>query len=149
MEVFAICSLPNVNLKKPMKNDFIKAILVKSLLFLIIVLWGGYNSSLVGTKGSAEYFTDVGNILFLFFSIIYMLNAFFLIKLKNLGRLTYLPLVLLFVFLGFISELFNPMQIKQDYFYIFTFYIISPLFFIMQGVVLTMLMSKSVQENFH
>ena len=132
-----------------MKNDFIKAVLVKSLLFLLIVLWGGYNSTLVNTKGSTEYFTDVGNILFLVFSIIYIFNAFFLIKFKNLGRLTYLPLVLLFVFLGFISELFNPMQIKQDYFYLFTFYIISPLFFIMQGVVFTMLMSKSVQENFH
>ena len=132
-----------------MKNDFIKAVLVKSLLFLIIVLWGGYNSTLVNTKGSTEYFTDVGNILFLVFSIIYMLNSFFLIKLKNLGRMTYLPLVLLFVFLGFISELFNPMQIKQDYFYLFTFYIISPLFFIMQGVVLAMLMSKNVQEKFH
>ena len=132
-----------------MKNDFIKAVLVKSLLFLLIVLWGGYNSTLVSTKGSKEYFTDVGNILFLVFSIIYMFNSFFLIKLKNLGRLTYLPLVLLFVFLGFLSELFNPMQIKQDYFYLFTFYIISPLFFIMQGVVLTILMSKSVQETFH
>ena len=132
-----------------MKNEFIKVVLVKSLLFLLIVLWGGYNSTLVNTKESTEYFTDVGNILFLVFSIIYMLNSFFLIKLKNLGRLTYLPLVLLFVFLGFISELFNPMQIKQDYFYLFIFYIISPLFFIMQGVVLTMLMSKNVQENFH
>ena len=132
-----------------MKNAFIKAVLVKSLLFSLIVLWGGYNSTIVSTKGSAEYFTDVGNILFFVFTIIYMFNAFFLTKLKKLARLTYLPLVLLFVFLGFISELFNPMQIKQDYFYIFTFYIISPLFFIMQGVVLTMLMSKSVQENFH
>ena len=132
-----------------MNKVFTKAVLVKSFLFLLIVLWGGYNSTLVNTQGSTEYFTDVGNILFLVFSIIYMLNSFFLIKLKNLGRLTYLPLVLLFVFLGFISELFNPMQIKQDYFYLFTFYIISPLFFIMQGVVVTMLMSKSVQENFH
>ena len=132
-----------------MRNDFKKAVLVKSLLFLLIVFWGGYNSTVMNTSGSREYFTDVGNVLFLVFSTVYMLNAFFLLKLKNLGRLTYLPLVLLFVFLGFISELFNPMQIKQDYFYIFTFYIISPLFFIMQGLVLTMLMSKSVQENFH
>ena len=132
-----------------MKNDFIKAVLAKSLLFLIIVLWGGYNSTAMSTSGGTEYFTDVGSILFLVFSIIYMFNAFLLIKLKNIGRLTYLPLILLFVFLGFISELFNPMQIKQDYFYIFTFYIISPLFFIMQGVVLTMLISKSVQEAFH
>ena len=132
-----------------MKNSFKKAVLVKSLLFLLIVLWGGYNSTVMNTNGSGEYLTDVGNVLFLVFSIIYMFNAFFLIKLKNLGRLTYLPLVLLFVFLGFLSELLNPMQIKQDYFYLFIFYIISPLFFIMQGIVLTMLMSKSVQENFH
>ena len=132
-----------------MENEFKSAVLVKSVLFLIIVFWGGYNTTVMSTNGSKAYFTDVGNILFLIFSIIYLFNAFFLLKLKSLGRLTYLPLVLLFVFLGFISELFNPMQIKQDYFYIFTFYIISPLFFIMQGVVLTMLMSKSVQENFH
>ena len=132
-----------------MENDFKKAVLVKSFLFLLIVFWGGYNSTVTNTNGSIKYFTDVGNILFLVFSIIYMFNAFFLIKLKNLGRLTYMPLVLLFVFLGFLSELFNPMQIKQDYFYICTFYIISPLFFIMQGVVLTMMMSKSVQESFH
>ena len=132
-----------------MENDFKKVVFVKSLLFALIVFWGGYNSTVMDTSGSRQYYTDVGNVLFFFFSIIYMVNAFFLIKLKNLGRLTYLPLVLLFVFLGFISELFNPMQIKQDYFYLFIFYIISPLFFIMQGVVLTMLMSKSVQENFH
>ncbi len=123
-------------------------VLVKSLLFVLIVFWGGYNSTVTNTSGSTEYFTDVGNVLFLFFSMVYMFNAFLLIKLKNLGRLTYLPLVLLFVFLGFISELFNPMQIKQDYFYLLTFYIISPLFFIMQGAVLAILMSKSVQEKF-
>ena len=132
-----------------MQNDFKKAVFVKSLLFLLIVFWGGYNSTVMDTSGSRQYYTDVGNVLFFFFSIIYILNAFFLIKLKNLGRLTYLPLVLLFVFLGFLSELLNPMQIKQDYFYLFIFYIISPLFFIMQGVVLTMLMSKSLQETFH
>ena len=132
-----------------MKNEFKNAVLVKSVLFLVIVCWGGYNTTVMSPNGGRAYFTDVGNILFLIFSIIYLFNAFFLLKLKSLGRLTYLPLILLFVFIGFISELFNPMQIKQDYFYIFIFYIISPLFFIMQGMVLTMLMSKSVQENFH
>ena len=132
-----------------MENDFQKVVLVKLLLFVLIVFWGGYNSTVMNTSGSREYFTDVGNVLFLFFSIVYMFNAFLLIKLKDLGRLTYLPLVLLFVFLGFISELFNPMQIKQDYFYLFIFYIISPLFFMVQGFVLCMLMSKSVRETFH
>ena len=132
-----------------METSLKKTVLVKSFLFLLIVFWGGYNSVMVDTTSSIENFTDIGNVLFLIFSILYMLNASFLIRLKTLGRLTYLPLVLIFVFLGFISELYNPMQIKQDYFYLFIFYIISPLFFIMQGIVLTMLMSKSVQENFH
>ena len=132
-----------------METSLKKTILIKSFLFLLIVFWGGYNSAMVNTSSSSENFTDIGSALFLIFSIFYMLNAFFLIRLKPLGRLTYLPLVILFIFLGFISELFNPMQIKNDYFYLFIFYIVSPLFFIMQGFVLCMLMSKSVREMFH
>ena len=132
-----------------MENSLKKTVLVKSFLFLLIVFWGGYNSAMVNTNSSSENVTDIGNVLFLIFSVCYMLNAFFLIKLKTLGQLTYLPLVIIFIFLGFISELFNPMQIKNDYFYLFIFYIVSPLFFIMQGFVLCMLMSKSGREVFH
>ena len=132
-----------------MENSLKKTVFVKSFLFLLIVFWGGYNSAIVNTYSSSENVTDIGNVLFLIFSICYMLNAFFLIKLKTLGQLTYLPLVIIFIFLGFISELFNPMQIKNDYFYLFIFYIVSPLFFIMQGFVLCMLMSKSGREVFH
>ena len=132
-----------------METYFKKTVLVKSVLFLLIVFWGGYNSAMVNTASSIDNLTDIGNVLFLIFSVCYMLNAFFLIRLRTLGRLTYLPLVIIFIFLGFISELFNPMQIKNDYFYLFIFYIVSPLFFIMQGFVLCMLMSKSVRELFH
>ena len=132
-----------------METSLKKMILIKSFLFLLIVFWGGYNSAMVNTSSSSENFTDIGSVLFLIFSIFYMLNAFFLIRLKNLGRLTYLPLVILFIFLGFISELFNPMQIKNDYFYLFIFYIVSPLFFMMQGFVLCILMSNRVREAFN
>ena len=126
-----------------------KMVLVKLFLFLLIVFWGGYNSAMLNTTSRSENFTDIGNVLFLIFSILYVLNAFFLIRLKTLGRLTYLPLVILFIFLGFISEFFNPMQINNDYFYLFIFYIVSPLFFIMQGFVLCLIMLKSVREAFH
>ena len=132
-----------------MENIFKNAVWVKSFLFLLIVIWGGYNSTVLATNGTSEYATGIGNVLFMVFSILYILNAFFLLKLNYLGKLTYLPLVLLFVFLGFVSELFGPMQIKKDYFYVLTFYIISPLFFIMQGFVLCMLMSKGLKENSH
>ena len=100
----------------------------------------------VGTSPDGGFITDIGNTLFIVFSI--LLNSFFLIKFNRLGRLTYLPMVLLFVFLGFLGEILNPMQIKQDYFFLVVFYIISPLFFIMQGMVFTMLNSKSVKELF-
>ena len=130
-------------------NSFFKnAVLVKSSLFLIIIFWGGYNSMRVGTSSDSEFVTDIGNSLFIVFSILYLMNAFFLIKFNRIGRLTYLPMVLLFVFLGFLSEILNPIQIKQDYFFLVVFYIVSPLFFIMQGMVLSMLNSKSFKEIF-
>ena len=131
-----------------MKNSFKNAVLLKSLLFLLIVFWGGYNSAIININLSSEYLTDIWNVLFLIFSALYMLNAIFLLKYNSLGRLTYFPLLLLFLLLGFISEILNPMQIKKDYFYLIIFYIISPLFFIMQGMVLSMLTSKSVRERF-
>tara|TARA_B100001939_G_scaffold175296_1_gene150933 strand:- start:86 stop:493 length:408 start_codon:yes stop_codon:yes gene_type:complete len=131
-----------------MNISFKNAVLVKSLLFLVIIFWGGYNSMNVGTSSDNEFITDIGNSLFIVFSIMYLMNSFFLIKFNRIGRLTYLPMVLLFVLLGFLSEILNPMQIKQDYFFLVVFYIISPLFFIMQGMVLSLLNSKSVMEIF-
>ncbi len=132
-----------------MKTFFKNAVLVKSFLFILIVFWGGYNAMKTNGGSGNEYFTDFGSLLFMVYSILYLLNAFFLFKFKILGSRTYLPLVLLFVFLGFLGEIFNPMQITRDYFYLIVFYVISPLFFIVQGVVLSMVISKRFQENFH
>ena len=122
---------------------------MKSLLFILIVVWGGYNATIIGAKPGEGYFTEIGNTLFMVFSILYFMNAFFLFKLKRSGRLTFLPLVFAFVFLGFLSEILNPMEVNQDYFYLVAFYIISPLFFIIQGMVLSMLIAKDFHENFH
>ena len=132
-----------------MTKIFKNLVLMKSSLFLLIVFWGGYNATIIGAKPGEGYFTEIGNTLFMVFSILYFMNAFFLFKLKRSGRLTFLPLVFAFVFLGFLSEILNPMEVNQDYFYLVTFYIISPLFFIIQGMVLSMLIAKDFHENFH
>ena len=131
-----------------MNNSFKNAVLVKSFLFLLIVLWGGYNVTSLGFKPGDNLITDVGNLLFMVFSVFYLLNAFFLFKFMSLGSKTYLPLILLFVVLGFISEFLNPMQINRDFFYLIIFYVVSPLFFITQGMVFSMLISKSFREKF-
>jgi len=132
-----------------MKTFFKNAVLAKSFLFMLIVFWGGYNAMKANGGSGNEYFTDFGSLLFMVFSILYLLNAYFLFKFKILGSRTYLPLVLLFVLLGFLGEIFNPMQITKDYFYLIVFYVISPLFFIIQGVILSMVISKRFQEYFH
>ena len=132
-----------------MKKNFKYLVLGKSFLFLLIVFWGGYNATMVGVDKGDGYLSDIGNSLFMAFSIIYLLNAFFLFKFKILGRSTFLPLVCAFVFLGFVSEMINPMEIQRDYFYLITFYIISPLFFIVQGMVFSMLIAKDFRENFN
>ncbi len=131
-----------------MNNTFKNVVLIKSFLFLLIVLWGGYNTTSIGIKSGDNFITDLGNLLFMVFSVFYLLNAFFLLKFKSLGSRTYLPLILLFIVLGFISEVLNPVQINRDYFYLIIFYVVSPLFFITQGMVLSMLISKSFREKF-
>ena len=131
-----------------MKNSFKNAVLIKSFLFLLIVLWGGYNTTSLGIKSGENLITDLGNLLFMVFSVFYLLNAFFLLKFKRLGSRTYLPLILIFIVLGFISEVLNPIQINRDYFYLVIFYVVSPLFFMTQGMVLSMLISKSFREKF-
>ena len=131
-----------------MNITFKNTVLIKSFLFLLIVLWGGYNATSLGVKSGNNLITDLGNLIFMVFSVIYLLNAFLLIKFKSLGSRTYLPLILLFIILGFISEVLNPTQINRDYFYLIIFYVVSPLFFIAQGIVLSMLISKSFREKF-
>ena len=131
-----------------MNNSFKNVVLIKSFLFLLIVLWGGYNATSLGLKPGDNLITDVGNLVFMVFSVVYLLNAFFLFKFMSLGSKTYLPLILLFIVLGFISEVLNPVQINRDYFYLIIFYVVSPLFFITQGMVLSMLISKSFREKF-
>ena len=54
----------------------------------------------------------------------------------------------LFVAFGFLAELIKPMQINHDFFYIFVFYIVSPLFFILQGIILTLIYFTDLKFNF-
>ena len=67
---------------------------------------------------------------------------------KKNSRVFFLSLVFLFVVFGFLAELIKPMQINHDFFYIFVFYIVSPLFFILQGIILTLIYFTDLKFNF-
>ena len=61
----------------------------------------------------------------------------------------FVPAVGFFIVLGFLTELLNPSQFPKDMFYLFTFYIISPIFFIGQGVIISMIYFTEINNKFH
>ena len=63
-----------------------------------------------------------GGLFFAIFSLVYFVVSYQLYKFKLTGKRLYMPMVLLFILLGFITETVNPMQIDKNFFYLFIFY---------------------------
>tara|TARA_Y100001970_G_C13888536_1_gene677468 strand:+ start:247 stop:648 length:402 start_codon:yes stop_codon:yes gene_type:complete len=132
-----------------MERTFRYCVVFQAFLFGTVLIWGGYQSSMNGDIVKDSNATDIGNIIFTAYSIAYFMNAYLLYKFNNFGKISFLPLVALFIILGFLTEIINPLQITKDLFYIIVFYLVSPILFIMQGVVLNMLFSKEIINNFN
>ena len=131
-----------------LKKNFYKILIIKTMLFFLIVIWGGYNQIVTSNNNNDFSFIDIGGLGFLIFSIFYLWSCYSLYILKKNSRVFFLSLVFLFVIFGFLAELIKPMQINHDFFYIFVFYIVSPLFFILQGIILTLIYFTDLKFNF-
>ena len=131
-----------------LKKNFYKILIIKTMLFFLIVIWGGYNQIVTSNNNNDFSFLDIGGLGFLIFSIFYLWSCYSVYNLKKNGRVFFLTLVFLFVIFGFLAELIKPMQINHDFFYIFVFYIVSPLFFILQGIILTLIYFTDLKFNF-
>ena len=131
-----------------LKKNFHKILILKAILFFLIVIWGGYNQIVTSNIDTDFSFLDISGLGFLIFSIFYLWSCYSLYKLKKNSRVFFLSLVFLFVIFGFLAELIKPMQINHDFFYIFVFYIVSPLFFILQGIILTLIYFTDLKFNF-
>ena len=131
-----------------LKKNFYKILIIKTMLFFLIVIWGGYNQIVTNNINNDFSLIDIGGLGFLIFSIFYLWSCYSLYILKKNSRVFFLSLVFLFVVFGFLAELIKPMQINHDFFYIFVFYIVSPLFFILQGIILTLIYFTDLKFNF-
>ena len=127
---------------------FVRLVFVKTFLLLLIIVWGGYVQYYSSPRATANSTTDIGGILFSLFSIVYLYTTYCLYRFKYLGKLLFLPLVLTFIMLGFSTEFFNPSQFSEDLFYLIIFYVISPLFFVGQGAVLSLIYCTTLKEKF-
>ena len=132
-----------------LQDDIFKRLIVyKALMLVLIIIWGGSVQMSNTANPDSNNLTDLGGLLFFIFSVIYFFVCYQLYIFKPLGKRLFIPVVLLFIVLGFISEFVNPMEVNKNLFYLFIFYIVSPLFFVIQGVVAAMLYFSSVSDRF-
>jgi hypothetical protein len=132
-----------------MKEKYFKnIILYKSILLILIIIWGGTVQISSAESSDRNNLTDLGGILFSIFSVLYLITCYQLYNFKILGKKLFAPLVAAFIVLGFATETINPMQIDKNLFYLIIFYIVSPIFFIAQGLVMGMIYLSSINEKF-
>ena len=127
---------------------FKNIILYKSILLILIIIWGGTVQISNAESSDRNNLTDLGGILFSIFSILYLITCYQLYNFKVIGKKLFAPLVAAFIVLGFATETINPMQIDKNLFYLVIFYIVSPIFFIAQGLVMGMIYLSSINEKF-
>ena len=132
-----------------LQDDIFKRLIVyKALMLVLIIIWGGSVQMSNTDNPDSNNFTDLGGLFFFIFSVVYFFVSYQLFIFKPLGKRLFAPVVLLFIVLGFVSELVNPMDVNKNLFYLFIFYIVSPLFFVVQGVVAAMLYFSGVGDRF-
>ena len=130
-----------------MKNIFRKIVILNVISLVLIILWGAYQTSEDTVQGPTSV-TDIGGLLFILFSIAYFFNSYFIYNFKWIGKVTYIPLVIAFIIIGFLGELINPLQVDNNIFYAVIFYVISPVFFIVQGLILGFLYFSNIESSF-
>ena len=127
---------------------FKQIITIKVVLFLLIIIWGGTVQMNDGNNSEVNNFSTIRNFLFALFSLSYFFASYKIYKFKNVGKKLFVPLVLTFIILGFLGEFLYSLEINQDLFYLIIFYIVSPLFFVVQGIVAGMLYFSEISNNF-
>ena len=132
----------------PQDDIFKRLIVYKVLMLVLIIIWGGSVQMINVDNSDSNNLTDLGGVFFFTFSVVYFIVCYQLYSFKPVGKRLFMPLVLLFIILGFLSEIVNPMAVSKNLFYLFIFYIVSPLFFVVQGTVGAMLYFSDVRQRF-
>ena len=132
-----------------MQETYFKQLIIfKIVLFVLIIIWGGTVQMNDANNSEINNFSTIRNLLFTLFSLSYFFASYKIYKFKNVGRKLFIPLVIIFIILGFLGEFLYPLEINQDLFYLIIFYIVSPIFFVVQGILAGMLYFSELSNNF-
>ena len=69
-----------------LKKNFYKILIIKTMLFFLIVIWGGYNQIVTSNIDNDFSFLDIGGLGFLIFSIFYLWSCYYLYILKKIAE---------------------------------------------------------------
>ena len=130
------------------ETNFKQQIIFKVVLFVLIIIWGGTVQMNEANNSEVNNLSTIRDLLFALFSFSYFFASYQIYKLNNVGKKLFIPLVLTFIILGFLGELLYPLETNKDLFYLVIFYIVSPLFFVVQGIVTGMLYFSKSSNNF-
>ena len=132
-----------------MQETYFKQLVIfKVVLFVLIIIWGGSVQMNDANNSEINNFSNMRNFLFVLFSFSYFFASYKIYKFKNVGRRLFIPLVITFIVLGFLGEFLYSLEINQDLFYLIIFYIVSPLFFVVQGILAGMLYFSEFSDKF-
>jgi hypothetical protein len=117
-------------------------------MLVLIISWGAYVQASNPVEFTNNTFTDIGGLIFLIFSVAYFGTSYYLYKFNVYGKIFFIPLVILFVVQGFTTEFLNPSQFSKDILYLIIFYLVSPILFVSQGVVIAILFLTEINDRF-
>ena len=69
-----------------LKKQFHKILIFKTILFFLIVIWGGYNQIVASNINNDFSLLDIGGLGFLIFSIFYLWSCYSLYILKKIAE---------------------------------------------------------------
>lgn len=108
---------------------FKKLIVYKAFMLSLVIIWGGSVQISNADNPDSNNLTDLGGFIFFIFSVIYLFVCCQLYLFKSLAKRLFVPLALLFIVSGFLSEMVNSMTANKNLFCLFIFYVVSPLYF--------------------
>lgn len=107
---------------------FKKLIVYKAFMLSLVIIWGGSVQISNADNPDSNNLTDLGGFIFFIFSVIYLFVCYQLYLFKSLAKRLFVPLALLFIVSGFLSEMVNSMTANKNLFCLFIFYVVSPLY---------------------
>ena len=107
---------------------FKKLIVYKAFMLSLVIIWGGSAQISNADNPDSNNLTDLGGFIFFIFSVIYLFVCYQLYLFKSLAKRLFVPLALLFIVSGFLSEMVNSMTANKNLFCLFIFYVVSPLY---------------------